>query len=837
MPLHDYHTKRKFDQTPEPTGGQGSGALRFVVQKHAASRLHYDFRLEMDGVLRSWAIPKGPSLNPHDKHLAMMTEDHPYDYHTFEGNIPGGNYGAGAVMIWDEGTYEPLAWDEKTGQTLDLTREEQDKLARAGIHKGHLTFVLHGTKLNGEFALIKMQHADEENAWLLVKADKDHYATEDDVTQQDRSVITNRTIEEIAADIPETTLKLDLTGTPKAKMPTEFKPMLATLAEKPFDDPNWLYEIKWDGYRIMAEVSPKGVTLHSRGGQDYTSRFRPVADELHHLRVPALIDGEITVVDEEGRASFGALQNYIRTGAGHLVYFAFDLLHLDGHDLADLPLARRKELLRQALPPGNHLKFSDHLTGAGAALLKSVRAQNIEGVIAKRADSTYQPANRSRDWLKLKIHHRQEAVIIGYTEPRAGRQYFGSLVLALYDGHELVYIGHSGSGFTDDTLKDTFERLQPLVRDSSPITPTPQTNEPATWVQPTLVCEVQFSEWTEDGLMRHPIFVGLREDKPAAQVHREKAVAIAGAASPAPETPDKTLKIHGKTVHLTHQDKVYWPEDNIAKGQLIDYYTQVAPLILPYLKDRPESLNRFPHGITGESFYQKDMNGQAPDWAKTITIHSQSENRDLEYLLCQDEATLLYMVNLGCIDFNPWNSRTQALEYPDWCVIDLDPEAVGFDAVIETAIAVHEVLDELKIPSYPKTSGATGIHIYIPTKAQYHYDQIKIFAEIIAQLAHAKLPNLTSLERSPAKRQGKVYLDYLQNRRGQTLAAPYSVRPKPHATVSTPLHWDEIATGLSPELFTITNAPSRFAKVGDLWAPVLRNSFDLTAILKNLDKV
>jgi bifunctional non-homologous end joining protein LigD len=887
MSLSDYHAKRKFDETPEPQGGQGSGPLRFVVQKHDASRLHYDFRLEMNGILKSWAIPKGPSLNPEDKRLAMMTEDHPYDYRTFEGNIPKGNYGAGSVIVWDEGTYEPLAWDEKTGKTLELTREQQDKLAREGVHKGHLTFILHGHKLRGEFALIKLHHA-EDNAWLLVKAHKDEFVSEADVTQHAESVITGRTVEEVAAGAPETQLHLDLTGAPAAPLPTAVKPMLATLAKDPFDNPDWLYEIKWDGYRILAHITADEVRLITRGDQDYTTRFQPAAAELHTLRVPAIIDGEICVVDAAGKPSFQALQNYLRDGEsadGQLMYYAFDLLHLDGHNLTGLPLSRRKELLRRILPQGAHLKYSDHVAGQGIALLESARAQGLEGVMAKAAASTYQPGRRSRDWLKFKTHHRQEAVIVGYTEPRGGRQYFGALVLGVYDANgQLQYVGHTGGGFTESTLRSTYDLLQPLRQDASPITPEPKTNEPAHWVKPQLVCEVEFTEWTGDGSMRHPIFVGLRDDKPATQVRKEEAVKgesakmksyeneqTGGAKRELPRQedaaqqsdPDKittprsasrgvipaqpkqedwalpskgdaTVDVAGHNLKFTHLDKIFWPDDHLTKGQLLDYYHTVAGTMLPYLKDRPQSLHRFPNGITGSSFYQKDMADQPPEWTDTIVIHSDSENRDLNYLICQDLPTLLYMINLGCIELNPWNSRTSALENPDWCVIDLDPEDIGFDAVIRTAQAVHTVLDELGLPSYPKTSGATGIHIYIPTGAKYNYDQVKMFGQLIAQLVHTRVPDITSLERSPAKRQGKVYLDYLQNRHGQTLAAAYSVRPKPGATVSIPLDWSEVADGLTPAQFTIHNAHERLSNDADLWRPVIGPGIDLAAVLKSL---
>lgn len=880
MGLQDYHAKRNFSQTPEPQGGQGSDApssqpLRFVVQKHHASRLHYDFRLGVAGVLKSWAVPKGPSLNPEDKRLAMMTEDHPYDYRTFEGIIPKGNYGAGSVIVWDEGTYEPLAWDKRTSHPLKLTPTEQNQHAQAGIEAGHLTFILHGHKLNGEFALIKMHHtqnnsqADNDNAWLLVKADKDQFVSSTDVTAQDTSVITNRTIEQVAAGAPERDLSgLDLSGAPQAPLPTAPKPMLATLADKPFDRPDWLYEIKWDGYRILAHVTPAAVRLATRGQQDYTDRFQPVADALHALQVPAIIDGEICVVDQNGKPSFQDLQNYLHangsdgtgsptgTSAPHhqLKYFAFDLLHLDGHNLTGLPLSRRKELLRRILPQSPLIGYSDHVVGHGTALLQSAHARGLEGVMAKAAGSSYQPGRRSRDWLKFKTHHRQEAVIIGYTEPRAGRQYFGALVLGVYDDQgQLHYVGHAGGGFSDTTLKSTYKLLQPLRQDRCAIQPEPKTNEPAHWVRPTLVCEVEFAEWTSDGSMRHPVFVGLRDDKPATLVRQEEAIApvtpaaaSAPAATPAP-TPtaastdwalptqgNTTLTIGHHALKFTHLDKVFWPDGSITKHQLIEYYHAVADTMLPYLQDRPQSLNRFPNGITGPSFYQKDVEDH-PSWVKSTVIHSDSAGKDVHYVICQNLPTLLYLINLGCIELNPWSSRTSRLDKPDWCVIDLDPEAIGFDAVIQTAQVVHDILSELNIPSYSKTSGATGIHIYIPTGAKYSYDQVKLFAQLIVQLVHERLPDITSLERSPAKRQGKIYLDYLQNRHGQTLAAAYSVRPKPGATVSMPLDWSEVTAGLTPQRFTIHNAHAEaHNRDAQLWRPVIGPGIDLAAILKTL---
>jgi bifunctional non-homologous end joining protein LigD len=832
MALDEYKTKRRFDKTPEPEGAKHNAPgepLRFVVQKHAATRLHYDFRLEADGVLKSWAVPKGPSVNPEDKHLAVMVEDHPYDYRTFEGNIPKGEYGGGPVMIWDEGTYEPY------GSTGD--RDADDKTIRRGIHEGHITFLLHGTKLAGEFALVKMEHSDEENAWLLIKAGKDKFARAVDITKQDRSVITGRSIDEIRDRAPVTKLHLDLHGAPKHTLPTRPQPMLAETAAAAFDDPNWRFEVKWDGYRMLARIEPGGhVQLLSRNTQDYTQAFAPVAHDLEQLQVPALIDGEVVVVDENGRSDFQMLQNFLRTGSGRLVYYAFDLLHLEGRDLMKLPLSERQELLRRTLPQGDHLRLSEAVPIHGTALFAQATKQGLEGLMAKNSSSTYKPGARSRDWLKVKTVHRQEAVIGGFTAPRAGRHYFGSLVLGVFKDGRLRYIGHVGTGFDDATLKSLYDRMQTLRTAKCPFDPAPKTNEPATWIKPELVCEISFTEWTNEDLIRHPVFLGLREDKQAGEVSREKVTGEISAPEPGPKgkKEEEIVKVGSKSVTVTHRSKEFWPGEGITKGDLIDYYQNIKEYLLPYLADRPESLNRFPHGLGSESFYQKNMEGQVPDWAKTIVIHSDGEARDLTYLLCQDEATMVYMIQLGCIEFNPWNSRTAALDKPDWCVIDLDPEDIAFDQVIETALAVKRVLDELAVPGYPKTSGKTGIHIYIPLGAKYSYDQAKVFGQLVANLVHARLPEITSVERLPKKRQGKVYLDFLQNRRGQTLASVYSVRPSPHAPVSTPLDWSELEPRITPEQFNIKNTTARLREVGDLWQPVLGQGIDLKAVLEAL---
>jgi bifunctional non-homologous end joining protein LigD len=810
MSLEKYQAMRQFDATPEPEGGQpGAGeGLRFVVQKHAASHLHYDFRLEMGGVLVSWAVPKGPSVNPEDKRLAMKVEDHPFDYRMFEGVIPEGHYGAGTVMVWDEGMYTPYA---PTG-----SRDADEKSLRAGLHKGHITFILHGRKLKGEWALIKI-HGSDENAWLLVKAGKDEWASEDiDITSQDLSVQSGRSLEGIAEGEPAQPELPELNDAPAAPLPAETPPMLATLGEKPFDNPDWFFEVKWDGYRAIATIGDNEITLQSRNGQDFRGKYPAIYEALKNLGSgPAILDGEIVVVDESGKSRFELLQNYEQSG-GNLRYYVFDILYLNGRDLTKLPLAKRKSLLETWLPASPIIKLSEHVAGQGKAFFQAAANQNLEGIMAKDSRSRYLPGKRSASWLKLKHLLRQEAVIGGFTAPRGSRTGFGSLVLGIYQNGKLMYAGHSGGGFDEASLAGLHARLLELKSDASPFAETFKTNAPVTWVRPELVCEIQFTEWTSDGRMRHPVFVGLREDKPAAEVTHEQAA----------PPPAKDLKI-------SNPKKIYWPDSGFTKGELINYYERLAPTILPYLVDRPQSLLRFPDGIAGKSFFHKDVT-EHPDFIRTAAIRSDSEDRDIHYLVVRTSQDLLYLINLGCIDLNPWNSRVGHLDNPDWCVIDLDPEDIGFDAVIETARAVHRVLKSASIPSYPKTSGATGIHIFIPLGARYTYEQSKNFAQIIGQLVNASLPDITSLERSPAKRQGKVYLDYLQNRRGQTLAAPYSVRPRPGLPVSAPLHWDEVAPGLRPLSFTVNNIEARLAEQGDLWKPVTGPGIDLLAALEKL---
>jgi bifunctional non-homologous end joining protein LigD len=825
MGLGKYFSKRHFGKTPEPEGTSGARVnqqrlvsnrkLAFVVQEHAATALHYDFRLEMGGVLKSWAIPKGPSMNPHERHLAVMTEDHPYEYRKFEGVIPEGNYGAGNVIIWDEGWYEPRAASDDPEKTL--LQELQD---------GHITFVLHGKKLHGEFALIKFHGPQaDEKSWLLVKKG-DEYADTKDITKQAESVKSHKTVDDIApgGKAPATA------GYPKRARPWPVTPMLATLVDEPFSRDGWLFEIKWDGFRAIGSKHGDALELYSRAGTDFFAKYAPVFEALRTIRHDVIIDGEIVVVDEDGQAHFEWLQNWNNDRHGTLQYYVFDILWYDGHDVRTMPLSERKKLLTHILPKSDILRFSEDIVADGEKLFKEMQRRGMEGMVAKRADSPYREDDRGQDWLKVKTKARQEVIIGGYTEPRGGRKYLGSLLVGVYDQGELQYVGHSGGGIPDEQRRLLKQKLARLERATSPFSTEPKPNAPVHWVKPELVAEMSFSEWTKEGYMRHPQFEGMRDDKKPATVHREKPKHQDNPAKPAHNAP-----ANGLPFELTHEDKVFFPRHKYTKGDMFTYYRSVAEYMLPYLQGRPCSLNRMPGGITGESFFQKN-NEHLPDWVPHADIFSDSNNADLHWIVCDNLETLLYMVQLGCVEINPWNSTVKHLDKPDWIVIDLDPEGVTFEDVIRVARTSHAVCDEWGIPAYPKTSGKTGIHIFIPMHSKYTYEQARNLAHLIALEVNNREPKLTSVERDPAKRKHRIYVDYLQNREGQTLAAPYSLRPTPDATVAMPLHWDEVKPGLKPTDFTIKNALHRIKQTGDLWKPVLGPGIDMAQVLRIIDR-
>lgn len=821
MALAEYKKKRRFGSTPEPASGKVTNGktLRFVVQKHDARNLHYDFRLENGGVLNSWAVPKGPSLNPNDKRLAMRTEDHPYDYQYFEGVIPPGNYGAGQVIVWDAGSYKGLEGKSKS---------EQEKALRRGLRQGKISFNLYGQKLKGEFALVKTDRKGQDNAWLLLKK-KDKFSKNSDVTENDKSVISGRRVGEVGAsnlDPNEWREVVETYNLPKEDLKRPLEPMLATLTDAPFSDDGWLYEIKWDGYRAVAEIANGRVKLYSRNGEDFTKLYPEVTAELATLSHDMVVDGEIVCLDQEGKPDFGALQTYDPKQDSSPIYHLFDLVWLDGYNLSSLPLEARKSVLQKVMPDLPLLRFSDHIVGRGEDFFKSATGQNLEGVMAKKRDSEYLPGRRVKTWLKIKTVLRQEAVIGGFTEPRGGRQGLGALLLGVYENGKLTYIGHSGTGLTDQQLTETRNKLEKIERDTAPFETQPKPNAPVHWVEPQLVAEISFSEWTRSGHMRHPKIIGLRSDKPVKEVTRERPVS-----RPAGNN-DRNPKLG---FEFTNLDKIFWSKQRITKGDLVGYYQKWAGLILPYLKDRPMTMLRHPNGVEGSSFFQKDIDpSQLPNGLETYQRFSESNQKQINYLVCTSEKALLYMVQLGCIEMNPWNSQINNIGRPDWLVLDLDPEAIGFGEVIKVALEADKLLTDLGIKSFPKTSGKTGIHIYLPLAAKYDYDQTRQFAELLARNISSRLPKITSVERSPAKRQGRVYIDFLQNRIGQTLAAPYSIRPTQDATVSMPLSWGQVDKNLKPTDFTMKNFAEIIENRSDPWSDFWQTETDIKAALRKL---
>lgn len=804
MSLEDYKKKRDFDNTPEPEGILGTEDLhRFVIQRHQARRLHYDLRLEIDGVLKSWAVPKGPSMNSEDKRLAIMTEDHPIKYLHFHGKIPKGNYGAGIMEIWDQGTFKILE-----------SKEGKNPLKQ--LEKGDLKIEFHGDKIKGSFALVHTQRGEEKNQWLLIKK-KDEFSAEFDYDAE-------TLIPSVSA---ERSIKRDID-------PKHFiKPMLASPTKKIFKDPEWVFELKWDGYRVMANILNGKVNLYSRNGISYNEKFSAIRSELENIEHDCVLDGEVVIMDNKGKTDFQKLQNYnSKSSEGILKYYVFDLLFLNGHSTTELSLLERKSLLPDLLENLENVIYCDHLEAMGPTLYKRAIDAGMEGVMAKKADSTYSPGYRSENWLKIKEVNTEETIICGYTDSNTGGSYFGSLILGMVKEGVLEYVGNCGSGFSADQQKALHKKMKRLEIDASPFsTKINLKGRVPNWIKPELICEVKFSEWTKSGVLRHPVFVGLREDKSLDELDSSANSKNNNTKSGTKET---SLEIDGIPVSISNLEKVYWPEAGYTKYDLIDYYLDISDYILPYLKDRPQNLNRHPSGINKPSFYQKD-NENVPSWMETVKIYSESSQKEIEYLLCQNQASLLYMANLGCIEINPWNSVISDLENPSYTVIDIDPsEKNTFEQVIEVALAAKEVLDKAKIKAYCKTSGSSGLHIFIPLDGQYSYDEARDFTKLLCYFILEKLPDLTSLERIVKKRNGKIYLDYLQNRRGQTLASAYCVRPKIGAPVSTPLLWEEVKPGLQILDYTIKNIPTRLEKVGDLFSAVLKKGIDMEKAIENL---
>jgi bifunctional non-homologous end joining protein LigD len=798
---------------------------------HAARRLHWDLRLEMDGVLRSWAVPKGPSPNTADKRLAVHVEDHPLEYGDFEGIIPEGNYGAGAVIVWDRGVWIPL--------------EDPHE----GLRKGKLLFELRGYKLRGTWTLVKLKKGEKE--WLLIK-EKDAYVSKDGELPPE-SVLSGLSVEGLkegrhrAAPIER---ELGRLKAPRRAVTVEAaEPMLAETREQPFSKPGWLFELKLDGYRIRAARQDGEARLVTRKGHDLAAAFPEIARALAALPYEGIIlDGELVVPDDAGRPSFQRLQNRAKVSRAldvrraavetPAVLYVFDLLAFEGYDLRPLPLVKRKAILERVLPRLGPLRYLEHFDKNGEALYEQVVQLGLEGIVAKRADAPYR-AGRTDSWLKIRADRTDDFVVVGFTRPQGSRSGFGALDLGAYDGGKLVYTGRVGSGFTTAQLKEVSAALERSVRPAPAFAgPVPQ-DKGHTWVEPALVVEVRYKEWTDEGLLRQPVFIRFRDDKPTTECVKAGNVKRETGNEDDPEATIPVSRVpfpeERREVRFSNLDKVFWADEGYTKGDLIEYYRAVSPWLLPYLKDRPVVLTRYPDGIAGKSFFQKDAPGFVPEWIRTERMWSEDTQRDIDYFVCDDADSLLYLINLGTIPLHVWASRAASLELPDWCILDLDPKEAPFAHVVTVAQAVKRLCGEIELPCFIKTSGSTGLHVLLPLGRQCTYEQSRQLGGLLARVIAAELPEIATVTRQVGKRGARVYLDYVQNGHGRLLVAPFSARPLPGAPVSTPLSWREVGPKLDIRKFTIRNVPARMKKLGDdPLLPVLAHTPDLVAALQRL---
>jgi bifunctional non-homologous end joining protein LigD len=895
--LNEYRRKRKFKQTPEPRGDSHPPVgNRFVVQEHHARRLHYDFRLEIDGVLKSWAVPKGPSMNPEDKRLAVQTEDHPLEYATFQGTIPAGHYGAGQVNIWDEGHFEP----------------EGSVSASDQLKRGELKFTLDGKKLQGSFVLVRLRNRNvSKPEWLLIKHGSDAARRASSPVR----VIPASTVAQgpappaaHAKNRAETKIKLP-PGARRAPMPQFIRPALAELAAGPFSGPDWLFEIKWDGVRTLAAIRDSKVKLWSRSERDITREYPELSDTWRNVAAQeAWLDGEVVVLDADGRSDFQRLQ--LRFGVqkpsakllerAPVVYYVFDLLYLDGHDLCRAALLERKNLLAQVLRPDSHIRYSDHLLEHGDELFKAAAEQHLEGIVAKKIADPY-PGRRTSSWLKIKLEKDVEAVVGGWTDPRGTREYFGALLLGLYGEKRLEFIGGVGTGFPVAFQQRLWPQLQNLRVSECPFAEEPATRERAYWVKPELVARVGFANWTTERQLRQPRFLGLVKDRPPrsctfeSQLEPARHEPAASQTSPhvgtdaeavgktnstsrgrakisrssklrgkesarrsPPGEPASSyavvdtdgrieselaggtgemmdVEIDGRRLHFTNLNKIYFPRDGYRKRDLLAHYLWAAPMIVPLLRDRPLVLRRYPNGIEEDAFFQKDAAKETPDWIKTTSIYSEDVGRVIRYILCNDRPTLLYLTNLGCIDHNPWSSRYNDQDHPDWIFFDLDPsEGASFSTVLHFGKLFLETLEQLEIKAFAKTSGATGFHIYIPMEPRYSYEQVRLFVQAVAEIVSRRSPGVLTSERTVRKRKpGSIYVDAHQNSRGQSLACAYSVRAFPGAPVSTPVRVADLRSEFNPQKWNLKTIRARIKKVGDLWADFWSSRQQLETLLKH----
>ena len=905
--LDEYRRKRDFMKTSEPPPGEADAAARnlvFVVQQHAARQMHWDFRLEVDGVLKSWPLPKGPSLDPKVRRLARMVEDHPYEYREFEGVIPKKEYGAGQVIVWDEGVYTPdegsvTSWNDK---------EEGSRRMREGIEAGKLSFTLLGKKLRGSFALVKTKYGPE--TWLLLKH-RDEHASERDVLLDDRSVRSGLTIGDLKEGRlpnPGATAVEAHAGARAAPFPDARKerPMLATLVDAAFDAPGWLWEPKLDGVRMLAFIRDGKAELRSRRGVDVTKQYPSLVASLAAQPAATMVlDGEVCALDEAGVPRFQLLQPRINLTRGvdaakvdaelPVVFFVFDLLYLDGYDLRAVPLRERKAMLQSRLLPKDDLRVVGHVEEHGRDVEAGARRLGFEGVVGKRADSRYEPGVRSRAWLKVKAVREQEFVVGGYTAGEGARRAtFGALALGCYDDGKLRYAGNVGSGFDERELAAVIERLKALSTEAPPFADAERVQGQARWVRPELVAAVKFAEWTQDGRLRAPVFLGLRDDIDPKQVRREVASATAwlatedvngAAASPrtgaaevaalleqlANPKANFTIRVAGEEIKLTNLDKVFWPPfgeaPQLYKRDLVEYYVKVAPYLLPHLRDRPLTLTRYPNGVTARPFYQKHYAQPIPDFVETVTIWSEHTRSDGEYILCNNLPTLVWLAQIADLELHAWMSRVDpepdahgrgrdfagseaamdasALNYPDFMIFDLDPYIYsgnegdgeepefnkrGWEKTVVVALSLKDMLDQLRLSSFVKTSGKTGLHVYVPILRHYDFDDVRAATQTIGRFLMQQQPKDVTLEWDTSKRRGKVFFDANQNTRGKTLAAQYSLRPTAWAGVSTPIAWSELAK-LDPTSLNLRTVPERLAQRGDTWSDILSRKNDLAALI------
>ncbi len=771
-PLGLYNAKRDFKKTAEPKGTRATvKGNSFVVQKHDATRLHWDFRLEVDGVLKSWAVTRGPSLNPDDKRLAVRTEDHPLDYGIFEGTIPKGEYGGGTVMLWDRGTWSPIA----------------GKSAK-DIEDGHLHFTLQGERMKGEWLLVRIKGKPKEKRenWLLRKIEDGFAGSSDELVERGlTSIATGRTMQDIA--VGKSAPKLGAT-TRKAGKPPKFEALqLATLVDHVPDGGEWLHETKYDGYRALIAIGGGSARLFTRSGLDWSDKFPRLIDAAAAMEVDsALIDGEIVVLDRDGKPSFGALQNAIKTGDPDTLFFAFDLLCLNGKDLKKLPNIERKDRLRGVVPSEGAIRFAEHIVGSGEPLLRAMCDAGLEGIVSKRADAPYR-GKRTQAWLKVKCTLRAEYVIIGWTDSSAARRGLGALLMAAKDGKELRYAGKVGTGFTEATIAALRKELEPLAVDKAAVEVPDAASRGAHYVKPRLVAEIAYGSLTDDGILRHASFIALRRDKKASEVKVERA-------APVPDTPE---------VKISNRDRVIFPEADITKGELADYYEAMSGLVLGTAAGRPLSLVRCPQGRAKQCFFQRHGAEDLGDSIRTVNVLGK-DGKTRAYLYIEDKTGLLECIQMGSIELHGWGARADDIERPDRMIFDLDPdEGLDFGDVRKAAVDLKQKLSDLGLVSFPMLSGGKGIHVVVPLTPEAEWPAVTDFAHRFAAALAGAEPDRYTATMSKAKRKGRIFIDWLRNQRGSTAILPYSVRARPGAPVAVPIAWAELGDIASGGHFTL----------------------------------